>query len=127
MLKFAPPYDTSDLFTTKRGRPKNIEYPKYEFDSKETECFYCGIPIFSETRTRDHVFPRIKGGILCNGNKVWSCKKCNSYKGNFTIPEFCDKLKKMIGMKRYESKKELFEKILIKVEFMKSKLYPDGN
>lgn len=109
---------------TKRGRPRHVKYPKYIFDSKETECFYCSKEINKATRTRDHVFPRIKGGTLCDGNKVWSCQECNSYKSNYTVLEFRDILNKMMEREKYANKSEYLKGILVKVEFMITKLYP---
>lgn len=117
-------HDTYSLFKKRPKRPIGVSYPKFEFDTKENECFYCETELTKETRTRDHVFPRTKGGILCKGNMVWSCKNCNSHKGNMTLIEFKDKLNQYIIKKNNKYFTQYFEKILIKVEFMITKLYP---
>lgn len=123
--KYVPAYDTSNFYCTKNGRPRGVKYPKYQFDTKETECFYCGKEINRATRTKDHVFPRTKGGTLCEGNRVWSCQLCNSIKSNMTVLELRDKLKLMMTRKRYKNKCEVLQKILVKIEFMITKLYPN--
>lgn len=58
-------------------------------------CFYCermflvsplnsNIPL---TKTKDHIYPKSKGGIL-RDNFVYACHKCNTIKGDKTIEQF---------------------------------------
>lgn len=46
-------------------------------------CHYCGQP----ATTYDHLFPQARGGPDTEDNKVPSCLKCNSKKGNRTPTE----------------------------------------
>jgi len=61
-------------------------------------CYYCGCtlghyrvhkgePMPSNTATRDHLQPRIRGG-KGPGNKVDCCLKCNQDKGSLTLDEY---------------------------------------
>lgn len=45
----------------------------YKKDGKYVQCSYCGIFIHYRAITRDHVYPKSKGGIL----KTPACEKCN--------------------------------------------------
>jgi len=49
------------------------------------KCFYCEREF--NWLTRDHVLPRSKGGKAKN-NIVLACQRCNSYKANWTLPDF---------------------------------------
>ena len=93
------------------------DYPIYFFSTNETECFYCGCPLTPTTRTKDHIYPKNLGGKL-KGNHVFSCQPCNIMKGKWTVIEFRTFLKQKI------EKFDNYNKILSKVEFMISKLYP---
>ena len=48
-------------------------------------CFYCGIKLTYENRTRDHVHPRSRGGLGKRYNLVPACFICNGAKGNKSI------------------------------------------
>lgn len=48
-------------------------------------CWYCGKEMSPTTLTRDHVFPRIKGGDNDMNNIIMVCKTCNSSKGNMDL------------------------------------------
>ncbi len=51
----------------------------------ERICVYCGSDL---DMTRDHVFPKSRGGAHGDENKVWACRSCNSAKGNRTPEEW---------------------------------------
>lgn len=59
-----------------------------KFATNKGECFYCGEELFDSNRTKDHVIPKSKNGILSNDNKVWCCIKCNKLKADLTPEEF---------------------------------------
>lgn len=44
-------------------------------------CFYCGVNLTPENRTRDHVHPRVHGGVGKRYNLVPACRPCNGAKG----------------------------------------------
>jgi hypothetical protein len=60
-------------------------------------CYYCGIKTIPaprpgithppNTRTKDHIYPRCKGGKLSNNNVI-ACRKCNEDKDKLTIDEY---------------------------------------
>lgn len=50
-------------------------------------CFYCKQPVAYDLITRDHFNPVSKGNTLVD-NKIFACRKCNSFKGDLTIDEF---------------------------------------
>lgn len=50
-------------------------------------CMYCGNTFSNEDLTRDHVFPRARGGANTWQNVVASCFRCNSHKGCSTPEE----------------------------------------
>jgi 5-methylcytosine-specific restriction endonuclease McrA len=45
-------------------------------------CQYCGIDLYENLATVDHVVPRCKGGGSTWTNMVTACKDCNLFKGN---------------------------------------------
>jgi 5-methylcytosine-specific restriction endonuclease McrA len=40
------------------------------------------------SRTVDHLYPKSRGGILSNKNKVPACGDCNKLKGDMSVHEF---------------------------------------
>ena len=54
-------------------------------------CLYCKQQVPFEFITRDHFEPISKGHTLFN-NKIFACRKCNSFKGNLTIDEFKERV-----------------------------------
>jgi 5-methylcytosine-specific restriction endonuclease McrA len=50
-------------------------------------CIYCGDNTPFELITRDHFYPVSKGFTLQN-NKIFSCRRCNSTKGNMDLDQF---------------------------------------
>lgn len=54
-------------------------------------CWYCGKEMRSSDLTKDHVFPRSKGGNNDMDNIIMVCKNCNSSKGNTDLFEwYCE-------------------------------------
>lgn len=51
-------------------------------------CWYCGKEMEPSQLTKDHVFPRIKGGKDCIDNIIMVCKTCNSSKGKMDLFEW---------------------------------------
>lgn len=45
-------------------------------------CAYCGAPLRDGVRTRDHVYPRSRGGTNRRGNLIPACRECNASKGD---------------------------------------------
>lgn len=48
-------------------------------------CFYCGIKLNENNRSRDHVHPRSRGGLGKRYNLVPACLPCNGAKGTKSI------------------------------------------
>lgn len=48
-------------------------------------CWYCGKEMEPFKLTKDHVFPRSKGGDNDMDNIIMVCKSCNSSKGNMDL------------------------------------------
>ena len=51
-------------------------------------CWYCGQEMEPSKLTKDHVFPRSKGGANEMDNIIMVCKTCNSSKGNMDLFEW---------------------------------------
>ena len=51
-------------------------------------CWYCGKALKLNELTKDHVFPRIKGGNNDMDNIIMVCKSCNSSKGDTDLFEW---------------------------------------
>ncbi len=116
----------------KRGF-KIIDYPTYPFNTNKMECFYCTCKLSESNRTKDHVYPKVLGGIFCNGNKVYACNICNTLKSGLTVIQFREKLieiqnngKKHKGIILKLTEHGPISRIIERVEFMISKLYPAG-
>lgn len=54
------------------------------FRRDDHRCLYCGVQFTREELTRDHVIPRIQGGLDRWENVVAACKRCNHSKGGRT-------------------------------------------
>lgn len=50
-------------------------------------CAYCGQRHRESDLTIDHIVPRSKGGLSTWTNCITACRKCNSYKADFSIEE----------------------------------------
>ena len=51
-------------------------------------CWYCGKEMEPSKLTKDHVFPKSKGGVNDMDNIIMVCKTCNSSKGNMDLFEW---------------------------------------
>lgn len=56
-------------------------------------CWYCGKEMPPSELTKDHVFPRIKGGKDCLDNIIMVCKTCNSSKGKMDLFEWYEEVR----------------------------------
>lgn len=56
-------------------------------------CWYCGKEMEPSKLTKDHVFPRIKGGKDCLDNIIMVCKACNSSKGKMDLFEWYEEIR----------------------------------
>lgn len=57
-------------------------------------CWYCGTEMEPSKLTKDHVFPRSKGGDNDMDNIIMVCKTCNSSKGNMDLFEWYAEVRK---------------------------------
>jgi hypothetical protein len=57
-------------------------------------CWYCGKEMGPSKLTKDHVFPRSKGGDNDMDNIIMVCKTCNSSKGNMDLFEWYAEVRK---------------------------------
>ena len=65
-------------------------------------CAYCNTSIDNLSRTVDHLYPKSRGGILSNDNKVPACGKCNKLKADMNVVEFNRAIKAMIFLEQTE-------------------------
>lgn len=56
-------------------------------------CWYCGKEIEPSKLTKDHVFPRCKGGADDMDNIIMVCKTCNSSKGKMDLFEWYEEVR----------------------------------
>ncbi len=54
------------------------------FRRDDYRCLYCGVQFNHDGLTRDHIVPRIQGGLDRWENVVAACKRCNHSKGGRT-------------------------------------------
>lgn len=59
-------------------------------------CAYCKTQLDEYSFTSDHLYPKSRGGILSNKNKVPCCGDCNKMKGSMSVVEFSRALNGMI-------------------------------
>jgi hypothetical protein len=64
--------------------------------TNDERCFYCSTDVSVFNKSVDHLFPKSRGGIRSNNNKVISCMKCNQLKGSMDVNEFYESLELMI-------------------------------
>ena len=57
------------------------EFRYFQWNVEPILCAYCNARLSKQTRTRDHVTPRSRGGGS-NDNLVPSCAPCNRAKGD---------------------------------------------
>jgi 5-methylcytosine-specific restriction endonuclease McrA len=72
-----------------------------------TVCAYCSTKIDEMSRTVDHLYPKSRGGVLSNKNKVPACKDCNQLKGDLSITEFERALNSLIQFEVTNHRKQL--------------------
>ncbi len=71
-----------------------MNYKKYVKAKKELvalhgeKCTYCGDSVPFNKLHLDHVYPKALGGRDYKSNLKLACIKCNSSKGNLTLPEW---------------------------------------
>ena len=56
-------------------------------------CWYCGKEVEPSKLTKDHVFPRSKGGDNNMDNIIMVCKSCNSSKGDMDLFEWYEEIR----------------------------------
>jgi len=87
------------------------------------QCYYCREQLTDATRTRDHIWPKSKGGKLYKMNKVYACRSCNRYKRDLTIEEWLEILTTLKPTKKNQkiwAKKETIIVILrLLIEYLK--------
>ena len=57
-------------------------------------CWYCGQKMEPSKLTKDHVFPRVKGGQDSVDNIIMVCKACNSSKGKMDLFEWYEDVRR---------------------------------
>ena len=70
-------------------------------------CAYCNAPLDDLSRTVDHLYPKSRGGILSNKNKVPACGDCNKLKGNMNVKEFQRALNALMFFEATNHKKQM--------------------
>lgn len=83
-------------------------------------CAYCNTPIDTLSRTVDHLYPKSRGGILSNKNKVPACGKCNKLKANMNVREFSRALSAIMFLEQTNHKERI--SYLKKVKFNTGKI-----
>lgn len=74
-----------NLFSKQKRIEQKIKDTLYK-DNKQ--CHYCGVKLYREECTLDHVVPKSKGGPTSIENSVLCCTKCNQLKGNSNYEDF---------------------------------------
>lgn len=54
------------------------------FKRDNHQCMYCGEHFHRSILTRDHITPRVQGGLDVWENVITACKRCNNAKGGRT-------------------------------------------
>ena len=70
-------------------------------------CAYCNAPLDDLSRTVDHLYPKSRGGILSNANKVPACGDCNKLKGSMNVKEFDRALQSLMFLEQTNHKKQM--------------------
>jgi 5-methylcytosine-specific restriction endonuclease McrA len=81
-------------------------------------CAYCKCKLDEYSRTVDHLYPKSRGGILSNDNKVPACGDCNKLKGSMNIEEFERALSGLIFYEHVKHKESIsyLKKVKLNVE-----------
>lgn len=87
-------YSSDDLECYKRhggkvGKPKRHKHPN--------KCCYCHSRLTKETRTKDHLVPKDRGGKDGKYNLRPCCRDCNKEKDNMLLSEYVLYLEYMLG------------------------------
>jgi len=79
----------------KEGRWKIHDLFEFNIEKIKTNnyCWYCGKEMEPSKLTKDHVFPRIKGGKDSLDNIIMVCKTCNSSKGKMDLFEWYEEVR----------------------------------
>jgi len=64
------------------------------FFAKNPNCYWCGIKLDKDNRSRDHFVPISKGGSSDWSNIVAACKPCNNKKGDELPDAYLCRLRK---------------------------------
>ena len=90
-------------------------------------CAYCNTPIDKYSRTVDHLYPKSRGGILSNDNKVPACGDCNKLKSNMNVKEFHRALSAMIFLENTGHRKRIayLKKVKANTEIIINRLNDD--
>lgn len=75
-------------------------------------CFYCGKKMSERNKTIDHIVPIKNGGSNCIDNIVICCRRCNGFKGGYTVSELIEQLKKRYKFADEKSRKKLSKEML---------------
>lgn len=83
-------------------------------------CAYCKVNLDDYSRTVDHLYPKSRGGVLSNSNKVPCCGECNKMKGNMSIVEFSRALNGLMFYEHTRHKESLakLKKIKMNVDLI---------
>lgn len=74
---------------TTTNRPKSLKGAALVLRAQmEDVCAYCGVDLCDDTRSVDHVIPRVRGGMDHLSNYVLACRECNGSKGDKTVREW---------------------------------------
>ncbi len=79
----------------KEGRWKIHDLFEFNIEKIKSNnyCWYCGKEMEPSKLTKDHIFPRIKGGKDCLDNIIMVCKACNSSKGKMDLFEWYEEIR----------------------------------
>jgi 5-methylcytosine-specific restriction endonuclease McrA len=81
-------------------------------------CAYCKTQLDEYSFTVDHLYPKSRGGVLSNANKVPCCGDCNKLKGSMDIEEFSRALNGLIFYEHVKHKESIayLKKVKLNVE-----------
>lgn len=54
------------------------------FRRDDHRCLYCGLTFDDTVLTRDHIIPKVQGGVDTWTNVITACARCNHHKGGRT-------------------------------------------
>lgn len=120
------------LYSGQKIVSETRHYPIYNFETNKSECFYCEEGLDNKFRTKDHVHPKRLGGKIIIGNWVYACGRCNGLKSGMLLQAFVVELNYLLHEARTEpdligtGASAYYQRVLNKVNYMISKLYPDA-